>query len=289
MNILTDRERVCRFVADIVPGERVNIGVKVHFGRTQKPNSHIPPDVFSELKVRHNVTFFDTNTLYGGERGITSKHLNVAKKHGFYPAEILDESNPAQLAENVFVPRRVKDFDIVMNAAHFTGHKIAGYGGCIKNIAMGMVTAKTKLWVHAAGVIKFNAEKCKQCGWCGNCDHLSPGGKKTSCTSCAGCIGNCSAVHFTFGKQVEVAKRLVEVAYEVDKNYDIKHLNYIDNPTKLCDCMGDSSDTIIKKIFAVVSGDIVEVEDYAIKKVFAGKQLNLPLAQTAYLKKMQNK
>ncbi len=251
-----------------VPGG-INLGIKVHFGRTKKPGSFIPPVFFDPLKPHvASITFFDTNTLYGGERGSTGLHLHVAKKHGFEPAVILEEAPEVVPG----VPQALLDFDLVLNAAHLTGHKITGYGGCIKNIGMGMVTSGMKLWVHAASQIRFDNRKCKECGWCDNhCECLSPQGMDQTCIKCGKCIGNCKGVQFTFGKQHEVAQRLVQAAHKVIQNVPMLHLAYIHNPTKLCDCMGDATDKIIKHCFGVVlGGDAADVDSAAVDFAFAG-------------------
>jgi len=285
---VNNREELPELITGAVKGNPGKVGVKVHFGRTKKPGSCIDPRYFQRLKEEHNIEFFDTNTLYGGERGNTREHLKVAAKHGFKPAKILDETELEEVGPNAYLPRGIFDYDLILNVAHLTGHKIVGYGGCIKNIAMGMVAAKSKLWIHDAGRLRFYKNKCKGCGWCEGCDHLSPAGIKRSCNRCGGCIGSCPAAGFSFGKQAEVAKRLVEVAKEVAGALNIVHVLVADNPTKLCDCMGDATDKPLKKVFfAAASEDLVEIERIAADEVFKGKDgYKLTKAQVDYLQKL---
>lgn len=282
-------ERAQECLLDKIPS-KTKLGIKVHFGRSKKPNSHIPPAFFEPLKKRAKVEFIDTNTLYGGERGNTIKHRKLAQKHGFDPVLIMGEDEVKDFGK-AQVPNDLIKYDIILNAAHFTGHKIVGYGGCIKNIGMGMVTAKSKLWVHAASKLVFNSDKCKECGWCeDNCKYLSKLGIRKECIKCGKCVGNCSAVSFTFGKQTEVAERLARVAVDVAKNVEMLHMNYIHNPTKLCDCMGDHTDCPICEHFGIIIGsDAAVVDETAIDTCLHNyHSLNLAKRQVAKYRQLRD-
>lgn len=261
-------------IATIDPKAK-RIGIKVHFGRTSKPGSHVDPDLFLGMQAAAYeqgavLEFFDTNTLYAGERRTTRTHLKIAKDHGFSPARILEEDELIELAPHIKVPKQVGQYDQIFNVAHFTGHKIVGMGGCIKNIGMGMAARATKLWVHNGGRPRFYPSKCVKCGWCTrNCEHLSPKGPDAGCTACAACVGNCKAVGFSFGKQLEVAKRLVIAAEAIAARFKMVHVAIADNPTRLCDCMGDKKDEIMAKGFWAVIGDDPAEVDRAMVQHFA--------------------
>lgn len=261
-------------IASIDPKAK-RVGVKVHFGRTSKPGSHVDPAIFSGLmeaarKQGAVLEFFDTNTLYGGERRYTKSHLDIARRHGFSPARILDEADLVELGPHISIPQQIENYDQIFNVAHFTGHKVVGIGGCIKNIGMGMVARATKLWVHNGGKPKFYPDKCVRCGWCvRNCEHLSPGGPDAGCTACAACVGNCKAIGFSFGRQKEVARRLVIAAEAVAARFRMVHVAVAANPTRLCDCMGDKRDEIMAKGFWAVIGDDPAEVDRAMVQHFA--------------------
>ena len=254
--------------------EGEDTGIKVHFGRTKKENSHVSPDWFEPLLAESSgrVTFFDTNTLYGGERGDTESHRKVAHQHGFQPVEILDEKETVQLARHVYVPGRLLEFDQIINAAHFTGHKITGVGGCIKNIGMGMVASRTKLWVHNGGRPNFKTSNCKSCGWCKkHCPTgaLGPAGIDQDCNACAKCIGNCEAAYFSFGKHKKVAQRLGFVTRKIVDNLgNIKHIGIAENPTRLCDCQGEGEgEVLVEGFWARAGRNPLEVDKELLRKI----------------------
>ncbi|MDR2749812.1 MAG: DUF362 domain-containing protein, partial [Clostridiales bacterium] len=43
------------------------------------------------------------------------------------------------------------DYDSYLVLSHFKGHAMAGFGGAIKNISIGMASSEGKSWIHTAG------------------------------------------------------------------------------------------------------------------------------------------
>jgi len=266
---ITDRADLPDAICASIPDGAENIAVKVHFGRTKKPGSHLDPAIFRPLiSSRKRVTFVDTNTLYGGERRTTERHLAVAARHGFSPAKILEEDNLVGIGKNITIPAELEDYDVILNAAHFTGHKIVGFGGTLKNAGMGMVSRGTKLWVHNKGRLSYNPERCNGCGWCiENCEYLASKGKESECTRCAACVGECTAMSFSFGKAIEVASRLMVSACTV-LNWlpNVVNLAVADNPTVLCDCMGSTPQVMTRDFFAAIGDKAVEVDNLLVSR-----------------------
>lgn len=287
----TDPGKVPKMIADIIPDGVEFLGVKVHFGRSQKDGSHLDPGIFKLAKEKvKRMDFIDTNTLYGGERSNKKNHRALAAKHGFESAVILDEHELVQAGEHASVPKAVMDYDMVLNAAHFTGHNVTAFGGCMKNIGMGLVCTATKLWVHDAGRMRYNSNNCVECGWCAdNCRYLSPTRLERECTSCGKCLKQCRAVYYSFGKHKQVAKRLTVVANEVNQSVDLLHFSLIDNPTELCDCMGDNTDKVIKRCYLALAGDdLAFIDRTAVDYVLKGRRdYKLAIAQPRYLKTLE--
>ena len=43
------------------------------------------------------------------------------------------------------------DYDSYLVLSHFKGHSMAGYGGAIKNISIGLASSEGKAWIHSGG------------------------------------------------------------------------------------------------------------------------------------------
>jgi uncharacterized Fe-S center protein len=88
----------------------------------------------------------------------------VARDHGFTAiadVDILDENGSislpvrggTRLREN-FVGSHFKNYDYYIILSHFKGHQMAGLGGAIKNISIGIASSEGKSWIHSAGTSK---------------------------------------------------------------------------------------------------------------------------------------
>ncbi|MDR1901259.1 MAG: DUF362 domain-containing protein [Treponema sp.] len=114
-----------------------------------------------------NGALVESNTAYGGRRASTAVHKETAKAHGYTAiadVDILDEdgsiSLPVQggtrLREN-FVGANFKNYDYYIVLSHFKGHAMAGLGGAIKNISIGIASSEGKAWIHSGGTSKTSA------------------------------------------------------------------------------------------------------------------------------------
>ncbi|MBD5553311.1 MAG: DUF362 domain-containing protein, partial [Desulfovibrio sp.] len=156
-------------------------GVKLHFGEYGN-DGYINPAfvrrVVDKIKNAGAKPFLtDTCTLYSGMRHNAVDHLNVATLHGFTPAVV---GAPVIIADGLFgtndMPVEIdrKHFKEVMVAdgirrapalvvlSHFKGHEMAGFGGAIKNLAMGGASVQGKRAQHATHV-QIDESKCIVC------------------------------------------------------------------------------------------------------------------------------
>ena len=145
-----------------------NVAVKVHTGEPGERKHYIMPEFMKDLVQRVNGTIIETNTITGtasiSRRATTAYHYQLASDHGFTaiaPVVILDEraeiSLPViggkHLTEN-FVGARFTEFDFHIILSHFKGHTSSGFGGALKNIAIGYASAAGKAWIHSGGVTR---------------------------------------------------------------------------------------------------------------------------------------
>ncbi len=141
-----------------------NVAVKLSTG--EPPNSnYLSPDLIKDVVALVDGTIVECNTAYGGSRVSTAMHYQVAEDHGFTAIadfQILDEdgsltlpvSGGTILTEN-YVGAAFSDYDSYLVLSHFKGHQMAGYGGAIKNISIGLASSEGKCWIHTAGKNKI--------------------------------------------------------------------------------------------------------------------------------------
>lgn len=136
------------------------VGVKLSTGEPGG-NHYLKADLISGLVHAVKGTIVECNTAYGGSRATTEEHYRVAKDHGFTGIsdfQIMDEdgsiSLPAEgglhLKEDL-VGAHFADYDGFLVLSHFKGHQMAGFGGALKNISIGMASSEGKLLIHSAG------------------------------------------------------------------------------------------------------------------------------------------
>lgn len=139
-----------------------NIAVKLSTGEPPASN-YLDPDLIRELVELVDGTIVECNTAYGGSRSETAMHYQVAEDHGFTDLGkgflIMDEDGESmilpveggqQLSEN-YVGAHFGDFDGFLVLSHFKGHAMAGFGGAIKNISIGIGSQEGKCLIHTAG------------------------------------------------------------------------------------------------------------------------------------------
>ena len=141
------------------------VAVKLSTGEPPASN-YLRPELIAGLVQSLDGTIVECNTAYGGSRAETAMHYQVAEDHGFTAIadfQILDEDGsmtlPVQggtrLSEN-YVGAAFEDYDSYLVLSHFKGHSMAGYGGAIKNISIGLGSSEGKAWVHSAGSSRTN-------------------------------------------------------------------------------------------------------------------------------------
>lgn len=136
------------------------VAVKLSTGEPPASN-YLRPELIAGLVQSLDGTIVECNTAYGGSRAETAMHYQVAEDRGFTAIadfQILDEEGsmtlPVQggtrLSEN-YVGAAFDDYDSYLVLSHFKGHSMAGYGGAIKNISIGLGSSEGKAWIHSAG------------------------------------------------------------------------------------------------------------------------------------------
>ncbi len=138
------------------------VAIKLSTGEAGNPN-HLDPDLIKDLVQSVDGTIVECNTAYSGsQRAETEMHMQVAKDHGFTAiadVDIMDRDGymkiPVEggvnLQEN-WVGKNLAEYDYVIVLTHFKGHPMAGFGGALKNISIGIASSEGKTRIHTGGV-----------------------------------------------------------------------------------------------------------------------------------------
>ena len=134
------------------------VGIKLHTGEKNGPNI-LPRDMVQKFQAQiPNSNIIETNTMYLGDRYTTEGHLETLKVNGwtFCDVDIMDRDggvafpvkNGLHLTE-VEMGKNLANYDSIVVLTHFKGHTMGGYGGSLKNIAIGMASGQMgKRQVH---------------------------------------------------------------------------------------------------------------------------------------------
>lgn len=268
--------------------------IKVTFGE-EGNKGHVKPHfikiIVDEIKqITQKIFVTDTNTIYRGRRYDTISHLVLSEEHGFNyencgcPVIIADGilgGGGMEVEVNLKWYKKVKIAnaifysDVIIFITHFTGHLIFGFGGTLKNVAMGCATKEGKYSMHHSVFPKHNYLKCQLCTKCIKCcpvDAISivegrviiDGGK---CVGCAECVFVCPYESFKLNwdeKFENAHEKLIEYAFGVVKNKRCYFINFLNFITKNCDCFKTNAPALVDDVGIVASDDPVAVDRASI-------------------------
>lgn len=139
------------------------VAVKISTGEAGNPN-HLSTDVIKKFVHLIDGTIVECNTAYEGRRCNVADHMQTAAEHGFTAiaeVDIMDAEGDMELPvrngkhlKSNFVGRNWRNYDFTVVLSHFKGHPMAGFGGALKNVAIGMASSAGKAWIHTAGKSK---------------------------------------------------------------------------------------------------------------------------------------
>ena len=143
-----------------LPGK---VAVKISTGESAKSN-HLRPELIGQLVQKINGTIVECCTAYGGNRQDIRKHWKAIEERGYKniaDVDIMDEYGDFPIPikggfhlEEDIVGSGLKSYDSVLILSHFKGHAMAGMGGAMKNISIGIGSSRGKANIHSAGKMK---------------------------------------------------------------------------------------------------------------------------------------
>ena len=223
-----------------------NVGVKVSTGEAGN-NHYLNPNLIKDLVWEVDGTIIETNTAdVGGLRATTAMHYQVCADHGWTDlakVDIMDEFGTTRLPvtggqylTEVEIGESLESYDFVLVLSHFKGHGIAGFGGALKNTAIGFSSPNGKLLIHSGGV--------------GSPDGSFPSSSQEAFTSC----------------MAEAAKTYFEL---FDNGNNILYINVMNNLSIDCDCIGTPAAPTMANVGILASRDPVALDQACMDIVHA--------------------
>lgn len=128
------------------------VAIKLHTGEPKGPN--ILPVTWAQklLETIPQSRVVECNVLYDSPRQTTEGHRETLKINGwtFTHVDIMDEEGDTPLPipggkwlHEVAVGKHLLNYDSMLVLTHFKGHSMGGFGGSLKNIAIGCASGKT--------------------------------------------------------------------------------------------------------------------------------------------------
>jgi len=246
--------------------------IKLHTGEPNGPNI-LPRDMVKALQQHiPNSNLVETNTYYKGKRFTTADHRETLKINGwdFCLVDIMDEDGAVMIPvkggmhfKEMSVGKHMLNYDSMVVLTHFKGHAMGGFGGSMKNIAIGCADGPIgKKMVHAA------ADNDDYASWLKG----EPFQENM--------VESAKATIDYFGKR-------------------IVYINVLRNMSVDCDCAGVSAAPVKARDLGILaSTDILAVEQASIDMVYKLPEAELHdlqeriesrrgLRQLSYMKEMQ--
>ena len=222
--------------------EGKNVAVKISTG--EPGSNYLRPELIGDF-VRHvKGSIVECNTAYGGARGDTFEHMRVALQHGYTNVayvDILDADGSMALPvkdgrhlKEDLVGSRFKNYDYYVVLSHSKGHAMAGFGGAIKNISIGLGSRQGKALIHSGGRSTSNV-------WCGEQDAF-------------------------LESMAEAGKAVVNAL-----GGKILFVNVMNRISIDCDCAPSPSEPEIHDIGVLASTDPVAIDQASIDLAFAAE------------------
>lgn len=220
------------------------VAVKISTG---EPGGHnfLQPELIKDLVQKVNGTIVECNTAYGGKRSNTADHMKAAEDHGFTKiakVDIMDSEGeikiPVRDTTHIkydIVGSHLKNYDFMINLAHFKGHAMGGFGGVLKNQSIGVASPNGKAYIHTAG----KAQNPQQL-W-----------------------GNLPKQDYFLESMAAAAQGVADVFGD-----NIIYINVMNNLSVDCDCDSHPHDPEMKDIGILASTDPVALDQACLDLVF---------------------
>lgn len=231
-------------------GKNLNgrVAIKLHSGEDGNQN-FVKPEFVKPIIEKVNGTVVETNTAYEGERNTTEKHKRLLEKHGwtkYFDVDLLDgksdfeiEIPRGKVIKKNYLGENIKNYDSMLVLSHFKGHPMGGYGGALKQLAIGCASSKGKSYIHTVG--KYTDK-------------------------------NIDGVNF-LPKQEEFLEAMADAAMSIIDYFknNLVFINIMCNLSVDCDCCMNAEDPCMKDIGILASTDPIALDQACIDLIYNSK------------------
>ena len=224
------------------------VAVKVHSGEKGNQN-FLHPEFWKPMVDEVHGTIVECNTAYGdasgGVRDHTEAHRKLLEEHGwtkYFDVDLMDAEGPdavwpipnGKVLKENRLGKNILNYDSMLVLAHFKGHPMGGYGGALKQLAIGCASRGGKALIHSAGKTDDRYETWKQ--------HAS---------------------------SVAFPEAMADAASSVAEHFagKIAYINVMKNLSVDCDCCVVAEDPCMKDVGILASLDPVAIDQACIDLV----------------------
>ncbi len=228
-----------------LPGK---VAVKVHSGEKGNQN-FLHPEFWRPMVEEVHGTIVECNTAYGdateGVRDHTETHLKLIEEHGwtkYFTVDLMDAEGPdvvwpipnGKILKENHLGKNILNYDSMLVLAHFKGHPAGGYGGALKQLAIGCASRAGKALIHSAGKTDDRFQTWEQ-----------------------------------HADSVEFPEAMADAASSVVEHFKgkIAFINVMKNLSVDCDCCAVAEDPCMKDIGMLASLDPVAIDQACIDLV----------------------
>lgn len=140
-----------RLLGKELPGK---VAIKLHSGEVGNQN-FLKPAFWKPIIDMVGGNVVECNTAYEGQRNTTAKHMSTLEAHGwkkYFRVDLMDAEGPdlelsipeGKVIQKNFVGKNMKNYDSILVLSHFKGHPMGGYGGALKQLAIGCASSYGK-------------------------------------------------------------------------------------------------------------------------------------------------
>jgi uncharacterized Fe-S center protein len=292
---------LARYPFGDVAAEGEVVAIKIHFGSRGAVQTIRPAYVAAvvDAVARRGAHPFVTDTV----RMLGHEYLAVANRNGYNQAAL---RCPVLLADGIFgndsievdagppvgvqsIASAIHDAPSMIVMSHLKGHIQAGFGGAIKNLAMGGVSSHPRhgSWEKCRGKTHFLVGNLPEwggappCTLCGTCERHCPMGAiaieeetvrvTDECWRCGRCISACPTAALSapkdedgFHRALAAQARAVIGTFAPGK---IAFLSFLLEMQPECDCMDICDVPMVQNVGVLIASDPVAIDAAALDLV----------------------